>query len=514
MTIKRMKAAGGRTFTALARGTALLCVAVLGQAVAVVMLVATVLSFGLGLVFLFPPAVRLTRVMTRLARRLAREWSDVKIEEPYRPAPPPPVPQADGWYRDGRNLYKTPRIPAFNRRLRWMTTDPATWRDLAYLSIGFWSGGLLAGAPVLLFVSGLVGVRFTAAGTADVGWGDWHIGLLWAGLALVTAPWVAPWGVRVHGQIANSLLAPTEKARLARRVDHLARTRGEVMDSQAAELRRIERDLHDGAQARLVAIGMTIGAAEQLVDSDPNAAKALLAKAREASETALRELRQVVRGIHPPVLAERGLGDAVRALALDSPLRTDVTVDLPGRPPVPVESAAYFAVSELLANAVRHGDATEAWIDISRRGGNLRISVTDNGRGGADPARGTGLSGIERRIAAFDGVLALNSPPGGPTTAVVELPLGAAPAPAPTWRSAIIAVGWTLCWLPLFPQGLVPMVFKIFDVREKSWFLALHLPEPFQWPVIAGMILLGGAMFTAAAVLTAQRKRAEEGACG
>ncbi|WP_433498758.1 histidine kinase [Sphaerimonospora sp. CA-214678] len=516
MDLVRLRTAGGVTLQALARGTALLCVAVLGQAVAAVMLLAATLSFGLGLVFLFPPAVRLTRAATRLERRLAREWSGVKIEEPYRPAPLPPVPQADGWYRDGRNLYRTPRIPAFNRRLKWLTTDPATWRDLAYLLIGLWSGGLLAGAPALLVLFGLGGgmVRFTEAGTAQVVWGNWHVGLLWAGLALVTAPWTAPWGVRIHGQIANSLLAPTEKARLARRVDHLARTRGEVVDSQAAELRRIERDLHDGAQARLVAIGMTIGAAEQLVDSDPNAAKALLTKAREASVTALHELRQVVRGIHPPVLAERGLGDAVRALALDSPLHTRVTVDLPGRPPVPVESAAYFAISELLTNAVRHGDATEAWIDISQRGGNLRISVTDDGQGGADPARGTGLSGIERRIAAFDGVLALNSPPGGPTTAVVELPLGAVATPVPTWRSVTIAVGWTLCWLPLFPQGLVPMVFKILDVREKSWFLALHLPEPFQWPVIVGMILMGGTMFTAAAVLTAQQKRAEEGACG
>ncbi|GIH71186.1 sensor histidine kinase [Sphaerimonospora thailandensis] len=499
----------GTTIAALAKGAVLFGVAMLGQAVAIVMLAAIMLSFGLGMVFLFPSAVRLVRGMTGLNRRLAREWSGVEIEAPYQPAPPPPVPYADGWYREGRNLYKTPRIPAFNRRFNWMLKDPATWRDFAYLLADPWSGAMAAAAPVLIVALGVV--QF-ATGT----------GLLWpvlALLALATAPWVAPWGVRIHGRFAHALLTPTEKARLTRRVDQLARTRGEVVDSQAAELRRIERDLHDGAQARLVAIGMTIGAAEQLVGSDPNAAKALLAKAREASATALHELRQVVRGIHPPVLAERGLGDAVRALALDSPMRTHVTVDLPTRPQAPVESAAYFAISELLTNAVRHGEATEAWIDISHREGNLRVSVTDNGHGGADPARGTGLNGIERRMAAFDGVLALNSPAGGPTTAVLELPraLGTARAPHPAWKSVTIAVGWTLAAVPTFPQGFVPMVIKLTGNGEtgKSWFLALHLPESFQWPVIAGMIALGGAMYTAAALLTAQAKRAEEGeGCG
>lgn len=207
---KRMEIAGNRTVTAVARGVALFGVAVLGQLVAIVMLAAMVLSFGLGLIFLFPPAVRLTRAMAGLSRRLAREWSGVQIDEPYRPAPPPPVPQSDGWYREGRSLYKTPRWPAFNRRMNWMMTDPATWRDLGYLLSGVWSGGLIAAAPVLLVVLGL------AAG--EIAWGG-GLGLLWLGLALlalVTAPWVAPWGVRVHGGIAHALLAPTEKARLER----------------------------------------------------------------------------------------------------------------------------------------------------------------------------------------------------------------------------------------------------------------------------------------------------------
>ncbi|WP_067173852.1 sensor histidine kinase [Microtetraspora niveoalba] len=493
-----------RTLTALGHAAGLLAMTAIGQLVALVMLVAVALTFFVGMVFAFPPAVRLTRATTAAHRRLAARWSGVTIDEPYRPAPAPPRPQRDGWYRDGRNLYKTPRVPAFNRRLSWMVNDPATWRDLAYLMLNPWSGGLIVAIPVLL----------VAAGIPELLDGD-LLGLLPAVVAAATAPAVVPWSVRVHGQIAHGLLAPTEKARLAQRVSHLAKTRIDAVDSQAAELRRIERDLHDGAQARIVAIGMTIGAAEQLVDSDPAAAKALLAKASEASATALRELRQVVRGIHPPVLAERGLGDAVRALALDTPLNAHVTVDLPVRPDAPVESAAYFAVSELLTNVVKHSGATEVWIDISHQGTTLRITVTDDGRGGADPGRGTGLRGIERRLAAFDGVLAINSPVGGPTTAVMELTraLESVVPPIPRWKSAILGLCWGLCWLPLFPQGLVAMVMKLVNAPERSWFLALYMPEPLQWPTIIGMILLGSAMLAGAVALTNQAKRAKVDAC-
>jgi signal transduction histidine kinase len=218
------------------------------------------------------------------------------------------------------------------------------------------------------------------------------------------------------------LLAPTANATLALRVRQLAESRSDAVDAQATELRRIERDLHDGAQARLVAMGMNLGAAERLIEENPAAARALLAEARESSTKALSELRDLVRGIHPPVLADRGLGDAVRALALECPLQTEVAADLPGRLAPPVESAAYFAVSEALANAVKHAGARRVWIDLRHEAGWLRMSVTDDGHGGADPARGTGLRGIERRLATFDGVLAINSPPGGPTMVMMELP--------------------------------------------------------------------------------------------
>ena len=211
---------------------------------------------------------------------------------------------------------------------------------------------------------------------------------------------------------------------LARRVRLLADTRTEAVGSAAAELRRVERDLHDGAQARLVALGMNLRAAERLMGSSPQAALALVAEARETSSRALMDLRDLVRGIHPPVLADRGLADAVRALALDTPLRADLDIDLPGRPDAPVESAAYFAVAEVLANAVKHAGARAVEIRMQHNGGVLRIAVTDDGVGGADPARGTGLRGVERRLGAFDGILAINSPPGGPTMVIIEVPCG------------------------------------------------------------------------------------------
>jgi len=190
----------------------------------------------------------------------------------------------------------------------------------------------------------------------------------------------------------------------------------------AAELRRIERDLHDGAQARLVALGMNLRAVERVLPGSPHAALALVAEARETSVRALNELRDLIRGICPPVLADRGLGHAVQALVLDTPLPTALDIDLPGRLSPPVESACYFAIAEALANAVKHSGARHAAIRIHHKAGVLRMQVADDGAGGADPARGTGLLGVERRLGTFDGVLAVSSPPGGPTMIAMEVP--------------------------------------------------------------------------------------------
>jgi signal transduction histidine kinase len=209
---------------------------------------------------------------------------------------------------------------------------------------------------------------------------------------------------------------------LASRVEVLTQSRAEAVDAAAAELRRLERDLHDGAQARLVAIGLSLRALEKMIPLNAGAATALAVECRESSALALADLRDLVRGIYPPVLAERGLGDAVRALALDSPVNVATEIDLPGRPPAPVEAAVYFAVAEALSNVAKHADAPRTLIRVYHKDGMLRAEVMDDGSGGADPALGTGLAGIERRLSAFDGILAVSSPVGGPTIVVIEVP--------------------------------------------------------------------------------------------
>ncbi|HEY9241716.1 MAG TPA: histidine kinase [Streptosporangiaceae bacterium] len=236
---------------------------------------------------------------------------------------------------------------------------------------------------------------------------------------LAMAAWLFPRTVVKHGRL---LAAPEPNLELEGRVQRLTETRDHALDNAASELRRIERDLHDGAQARLVALGMNLRAVERMLPASPEAALALVAEARETSVRALNDLRDLIRGICPPVLADRGLGHAVRALALDNPLPVVLDIDLPGRLSAPVESACYFAIAEVLANAVKHSGARQVQLRIRHTDGVLRIEVSDDGVGCADPANGTGLQGIERRLGTFDGILAVNSPPGGPTMVVMEVP--------------------------------------------------------------------------------------------
>jgi signal transduction histidine kinase len=228
---------------------------------------------------------------------------------------------------------------------------------------------------------------------------------------------------------------------LLKRIQRLSESRAEAVDTAAADLRRLERDLHDGAQARLVALGMSLRAVERLIPTNPDAALALVAEARETSARALTELRELVRGVHPPVLADRGLGDAIRALALDTPMRIETDIDLPGRVAAPVETACYFAVAEVLTNAAKHSGAKEGKISVGHVGGMLRIAVTDFGVGGADPAGGTGLAGVEKRLASFDGLLAISSPRGGPTIVVIEVPCAISSAMAAMRIPAVGSVG-------------------------------------------------------------------------
>ena len=219
------------------------------------------------------------------------------------------------------------------------------------------------------------------------------------------------------------LLGSPRRAELTERIETLETTRAGAVDAQDTELRRIERDLHDGAQARLVALGMSLGMAEQKLAEDPQRAGELLAEARVGAEHALRELRDLARGIHPPVLADRGLEAALASLASSTPLRVEVSVHVAPRPAPAVESAAYFVAAEALANASKHARARQVDIRIARLGDALELEVRDDGTGGADPA-GTGLRGLRHRVEALDGSLSIISPQGGPTTIRAVLPCG------------------------------------------------------------------------------------------
>jgi signal transduction histidine kinase len=388
----------------------------------VVLLVLSILSisflglFGVG-IFLVPLVMLAVRALANERRKLAGRWSGVQIPVPYRPRPPMESFGVFGAWQ----------------RCRWLLGDPATWRDLLWLlcSPVTLALGILPAALVAYGVEGVL-VMPTVLQFVD----GYHYGLGWLvdiplegivaipqgvlvlALGLATAPPL----LRLHDRFTQLMLGPTRGAVLDQRVQVLTRTRAETVDAQAAELRRIERDLHDGAQARLVALGMSLGLAEDLVTRDPLAAQKLLGEARDASDRALSELRDLVRGIHPPVLAERGLDGAVRALALTLPIPVEVDIELAGRAQAPVESAGYFAIAEALANVVKHSHASRAWILVRHDGSGLDMTVADDGVGGADPAGGTGLRGIERRLAAFDGTVAVSSPRGGPTVVTMELP--------------------------------------------------------------------------------------------
>jgi signal transduction histidine kinase len=252
---------------------------------------------------------------------------------------------------------------------------------------------------------------------------SWGHAFLAAAIGLVALP-IAAALVRgtaaASGSLSQLVLGPSRR-QLEERVEVLAQTRAGAVDAAAAELQRIERDLHDGAQARLVALAMDLGMAEDRFDRDPEGARELVEKARAEAKLAMGELRDLARGIRPALLAERGLGEAIGALAARTPLPTQVDVDLDGRLPAPVELAAYFTVAEALTNAVKHAQAHSAKVHVWREDGRVRIEVRDDGHGGADPA-GHGLDGLHKRLAALDGTLAIASPRGGPTVLYAEVP--------------------------------------------------------------------------------------------
>ncbi|WP_328402321.1 sensor histidine kinase [Nocardia sp. NBC_00403] len=390
------------------RALAMLCLSVAGiGAAALVVASAALLVVGLGR-SVFPAAVSLLRRAADTARRLARQVG-VDIERPYGPE------------TDAIALLKARTT---RRDVIWAVLEPIIGTWAAVLALGMPLFGLY-GAVVQPFVwranaraggsnaYGVIHVTSTAAALAAIP----------AGLAVIALGlYIGPVVLRLRARWTRALLGPSRATRLEQRVETLVETRADSVDAQAAELRRIERDLHDGAQARLVALGMSLGDAERLFDMDPETARQRVVAAREASSKALAELRDLVRGVHPPVLADRGLADAIRAVALDSLLDVEVSSDLAGRPTPPIESAVYFAVSELLTNTGKHAGTATARVTLHHEAGLLICDVTDDGSGGADPANGTGLQGIRSRLAVFDGTIAIDSPLGGPTRVHLEVP--------------------------------------------------------------------------------------------
>ena len=351
--------------------------------VLIIAIVGTLLVVGAALL---PETVLLIRRMAGMKRHRVATWTGREIPEAYLPLRGP-----------------------LREKIRLAVRDTCTFADLRWMVAHYLYGFLLVFAVPL-----------------------WPVGLvvdgLWSGLLRRDAV-VLP----LIGRLADldatwsyALLKPPPKALLAERVTVLTETRASAIAAHSAELRRIERDLHDGTQAQLVALSMRIGLAKRAYERDPEAAQKLLDDAQDQAEQALAELRHVVRGIHPPILTDRGLAGAVRALAASSGL--EVAVEFEGladdgpRAPAAVEAAAYFVVAETLTNAAKYSGAPRAEARLARLPGGLRVSVRDEGRGGADDAGGSGLLGIRRRVAALDGTFSLTSPVGGPTVIEVELP--------------------------------------------------------------------------------------------
>jgi len=239
---------------------------------------------------------------------------------------------------------------------------------------------------------------------------------------VVVAPRATEAVSRLDTRAARRLLGPSERDALTAQVGRIETSRAAAVDAAEAERRRIERDLHDGAQQRLVALAMDLGAARERIDRDPEAGRALLDSAHEEAKAALGELRDLVRGIHPAILEERGLDAALSAVVARCPVPVEVEVDIADRPKAAVESAAYYVVTEALTNVARHARASRAWVSLVRSGDRLTVEIRDDGVGGADPDLGTGLRGLQDRAAGLGGTCDVISPPGGPTTLLVVLP--------------------------------------------------------------------------------------------
>jgi signal transduction histidine kinase len=375
------------------------------------------LSVGLLPAFLLglPVLVATVYVVHGLAvmeRRRAELFLDVEL--PARPLPQKP---GQSWLRR-----------AFAR-----TVSPEFWKEACYALL-LMPLGVISGSLVLSFwsvaVAGLLLPVYVdqLPGDNAITWLHWSndaevaagvaTGLLFVLLARVLTSGLAV----AHLALASALLSPSANDRLRAQVSQLTETRARVVDAADAERRRIERDLHDGAQQQLVSLAMNLGRAKAKLDTDPEGAKELVAQAHQEAKDSITELRNVVRGVHPAVLTDRGLDAALSALAARSPVPVRVDVDVRVRPSPTIEAVAYFVVSESLTNIARHSGATRAAVHIERHGDRLLVSVSDDGHGGATESPGGGLAGLRDRVAAVDGTFRLQSSPDGGTTVTVEVP--------------------------------------------------------------------------------------------
>jgi signal transduction histidine kinase len=318
----------------------------------------------------------------------------------------------------------------------------ATWRQLGYHLLAAPALAVAAAAAVGMWLAGILFTltyayawKLPAGGLLQRGQSSSpfrhlppvsHIPvdafLTAGGIALLAlAPWLTAAVGALDARAARALLGPSRAEELEYQVERLAQTRAGVVDAADAERRRLERDLHDGTQQRLVSLAMRLGMARA---ERPDAAQAqqIIAEAHEEAKAALLELRHLVRGLHPAVLEDRGLDAALSGVAARLPIPVRLTVDVSRRPPPTIEAVAYFVVSEGLTNITKHAQASQAEVFVQRTNDRLHIIVSDDGVGGADSARGTGLAGLAKRAASVDGTFDITSPPGGPTLLTVDLP--------------------------------------------------------------------------------------------
>nr|WP_042192680.1 sensor histidine kinase [Kibdelosporangium sp. MJ126-NF4]CEL19813.1 putative two-component system sensor kinase [Kibdelosporangium sp. MJ126-NF4]CTQ97038.1 putative two-component system sensor kinase [Kibdelosporangium sp. MJ126-NF4] len=358
--------------------------------------------FGVGIPAL-PVALKLIRRPVDFERRRAARRLGEPIPEPY---------------RDGSPL----KDPASRRDLAWIALHGATGFIVGVFAIALPLAGVreIITAPFWWLFPGGMQSQF---GLVVTSWPLAVLGFVIGVVFVATTP-LLPRVARWQATRARALLEPAPGVVLTDRVAELTASRAAALEAHGAELRRLERDLHDGAQARIAAVVLQLGIADQLFDKDPARARELLGKAQDTATGALAELRTVVRSIYPPLLTDRGLDGAVTALADRCPIPCTVDVTSRGRRPAAVEAATYFIVAEMLANVTKHSGADHAWISLGGTADTLVIEIRDDGHGGADESHGSGLAGIRKRVEAFDGTVTLSSPPGGPTELKVELPCG------------------------------------------------------------------------------------------